>query len=84
MPKLSWKLLTKKRGSSTQCLPPGKDNSSAGHIEEPRRYIRDFTAADANTATAMDLYEQMLPPNRVNPGSLSVAAKAVKPSPTSC
>ena len=26
MPKLNWKLLTKKRGSSTQGLPPGKEN----------------------------------------------------------
>jgi glyoxylase-like metal-dependent hydrolase (beta-lactamase superfamily II) len=26
MPKLSWKLLTKKRGSSTQGLPPGKED----------------------------------------------------------
>ena len=26
MPKLNWKLLTKKRGSSTQGLPPGKDD----------------------------------------------------------
>src|SRR3984885_5827229 len=26
MPKISWKLLTKKRGSSTQGLPPGKEN----------------------------------------------------------
>jgi glyoxylase-like metal-dependent hydrolase (beta-lactamase superfamily II) len=26
MPKLNWKLLTKKRDSSTQGLPPGKEN----------------------------------------------------------
>jgi glyoxylase-like metal-dependent hydrolase (beta-lactamase superfamily II) len=26
MPKLNWKLLTKKRGSSTQSLPPGKED----------------------------------------------------------
>jgi hypothetical protein len=26
MSKLNWKLLTKKRGSSTQGLPPGKEN----------------------------------------------------------
>jgi len=26
MPKLNWKLLTKKRGSSTQGLPPGKED----------------------------------------------------------
>jgi glyoxylase-like metal-dependent hydrolase (beta-lactamase superfamily II) len=26
MPKLAWKLLTKKRGSSTQGLPPGKED----------------------------------------------------------
>jgi hypothetical protein len=26
MPKLNWKILTKKRGSSTQGLPPGKED----------------------------------------------------------
>jgi hypothetical protein len=26
MPRLNWKLLTKKRNSSTQGLPPGKEN----------------------------------------------------------
>jgi hypothetical protein len=26
MPKLNWKLLTKKRGSATQGLPPGKED----------------------------------------------------------
>jgi hypothetical protein len=28
MPKLSWKLLTKKRGSSAQGLPPGKESGA--------------------------------------------------------
>ena len=60
-------------------------DSSPGHIEETRRYIRDFNLADAGTATAMGLYEKMLAlhPNRVNPGSLWATAKTVKPSPTS-
>jgi hypothetical protein len=37
------------------------------HIEETRRYIRDFDAADAATTAAIGLYEKMLAshPNRV-------------------
>jgi len=60
-------------------------DSSPRHIDETRRYIRDFNAADAATTTVMDLYEKMLAlhPNRVNPGSLWATAKAVKVSPTS-
>jgi glyoxylase-like metal-dependent hydrolase (beta-lactamase superfamily II) len=60
-------------------------DSSPRHIEETRRYIRDFDVADAGTATVMGLYEKMLAlhPNRVNPGSLWATAKMVKPSPTS-
>ena len=59
-------------------------DSSPRHVEETRRYIRDFNVADAGTATVMDLYEKMLAlhPNRVNPGSLWATAKTVKP-PTS-
>jgi len=59
-------------------------DSSPRHIEETRRYIRDFNAADASTETVMGLYEKMLAlhPNRVNPGSLWATAKTVKPSPT--
>jgi len=57
-------------------------DSSARHIEETRRYIRDFNAAAASTSTASELYEKMLTlyPSRVNPGSLWAAAKAVKGS----
>ena len=55
-------------------------DSSPRHIEETRRYIRDFNAAEASTTTVMELYEKMLAlhPNRVNPGSLWATAKAVK------
>ena len=57
-------------------------DSSPRHIEETRRYLRDFIASLANTSTTIDLYEKMLSlhPNRVNPGSLWAAAKAAKPS----
>jgi glyoxylase-like metal-dependent hydrolase (beta-lactamase superfamily II) len=60
-------------------------DSSPRHIEETRRYIRDFDAADAGTTTGMGLYQKMLAchPNRVNPGSLWASAKTVKPAPTS-
>lgn len=36
MSKLNWKLLTKKRDSSTQGLPPGKEDRTRCH---PRRYV---------------------------------------------
>jgi glyoxylase-like metal-dependent hydrolase (beta-lactamase superfamily II) len=57
-------------------------DSSPRHIEETRRYIRDFVSSLASTSTAMELYEAMLSlyPDRVNPGSLWAAAKAAKPS----
>ena len=57
-------------------------DSSPRHIEETRRYICDFNAADAGTTTVMGLYEKMLAlhPNRVNPGSLWGTANAVKRS----
>jgi glyoxylase-like metal-dependent hydrolase (beta-lactamase superfamily II) len=56
-------------------------DSSPRHIEETRRYLRDFVASLASTSTAVDLYETMLSlhPDRVNPGSLWAAAKAFKP-----
>src|SRR5258705_1687871 len=56
-------------------------DSSPRHIEETRRYLRDFIVSLANTSTAIELYETMLSlhPNRVNPGSLWAAAKASKP-----
>ena len=56
-------------------------DSSPRHIEETRRYLRDFLAARASTSTALELYEKMLSlhPDRVNPGSLWAAANASKP-----
>jgi glyoxylase-like metal-dependent hydrolase (beta-lactamase superfamily II) len=57
-------------------------DSSPRHIEETRRYLRDFLAARARSSTAIELYQAMLAlhPGRVNPGSLWAAAKASKPS----
>jgi glyoxylase-like metal-dependent hydrolase (beta-lactamase superfamily II) len=57
-------------------------DSSPRHIEETRRYLRDFVASLAKTSSAIDLYQTMLSlhPDRVNPGSLWAAAKASKPS----
>ena len=57
-------------------------DSSPRHIEETRRYLRDFVASLASTSTAIELYERMLSlhPNRVNPGALWAAAIAAKPS----
>jgi glyoxylase-like metal-dependent hydrolase (beta-lactamase superfamily II) len=56
-------------------------DSSPRHIEETRRYIRDFNDIVAKTSTALSLYESMLTlnPSRFNPGSLWAAAKAAKP-----
>jgi glyoxylase-like metal-dependent hydrolase (beta-lactamase superfamily II) len=58
-------------------------DSSPRHIEETRRYIRDFNVSVGATSTALELYERMLSlhPNRVNPGSLWAAASAAKPAP---
>jgi glyoxylase-like metal-dependent hydrolase (beta-lactamase superfamily II) len=55
-------------------------DSSPRHIAATRRYIQDFDAAVARASTALDLYGEMLRlhPNRVNPGSLWAAAKALK------
>ena len=57
-------------------------DSSPRHIDETRRYLNDFNATVASTATALELYEKMLTlhRNRVNPGSVWAAAKAAKPS----
>ena len=57
-------------------------DSSPRHIDETRRYLRDFDAAVATTSTALSLYEKMLTlhPNRINPGSLWAAAKAARAS----
>jgi glyoxylase-like metal-dependent hydrolase (beta-lactamase superfamily II) len=56
-------------------------DSSPRHIEETRRYLRDFVTSLASTSTTLELYEKMLSlhPDRVNPGSLWAAAKASKP-----
>jgi glyoxylase-like metal-dependent hydrolase (beta-lactamase superfamily II) len=58
-------------------------DSSPRHIEETRRYIRDFNVSVGATSTALELYERMLSlhSNRVNPGSLWAAARAAKPAP---
>jgi len=55
-------------------------DSSPRHIEETRRYLRDFVASLASTSTAVELYEKMLSlhPDRINPGSLWAAAKTSK------
>jgi len=55
-------------------------DSSPRHFEETRAYIRDFNAAVASTATAMELCEKMLGlhPDRVNPGSLWGSARVLK------
>jgi glyoxylase-like metal-dependent hydrolase (beta-lactamase superfamily II) len=57
-------------------------DSSPRHIEETRRYIRDFNACVPTTATPLELYERVLSmhPNRINPGSLWAAAQAAKPA----
>jgi glyoxylase-like metal-dependent hydrolase (beta-lactamase superfamily II) len=57
-------------------------DSSPRHIEETRRYLREFNACVAATSAPLELYERMLSlhPDRVNPGSLWAAAKAAKPS----
>lgn len=56
-------------------------DSSPRHIEETRRYIRDFNTCRASSATPQELYQKMLSlhPTRVNPGSLWAAAKAAIP-----
>jgi glyoxylase-like metal-dependent hydrolase (beta-lactamase superfamily II) len=56
-------------------------DSSPRHIAETRQYLRDFISSIASTSTSEELYERMLSlyPERVNPGSLWGAAKAVKP-----
>ena len=57
-------------------------DSSPRHIEDTRRYIRDFNASLATTSTSLELYEKQLSlhPNRVNPGSLWAAARAARPA----
>jgi glyoxylase-like metal-dependent hydrolase (beta-lactamase superfamily II) len=59
--------------------PLDPDNAPR-HIEETRRYIRDFMSLDAETTTALELYDSMLAlyPDRINPGSLWGSANAAK------
>jgi glyoxylase-like metal-dependent hydrolase (beta-lactamase superfamily II) len=49
-------------------------------VEETRQYIRDFDRIAEATSTARELYDQMLAlhPDRVNPGALWGAARALK------
>ena len=49
-------------------------------IGETRQYIRDFDRIDKETATAEELYWQMLAiyPDRVNPGALWLSAQSAK------
>jgi glyoxylase-like metal-dependent hydrolase (beta-lactamase superfamily II) len=56
-------------------------DDSPGIIEETRQYIRDFERVASMTATARELYDQMLEiyPDRANPGSLWGSARAAKP-----
>jgi len=64
--------------------PLDPDNAPR-HIEETRRYIRDFMRLDAETKTARELYDSMLAlyPDRINPGSLWSSANAAKARTTS-
>lgn len=57
-------------------------DSSPRHIEETRRYIRDFNSCLRRVSTTLELYEAMLSlyPDRLNPGSLWAAAKASQAS----
>jgi glyoxylase-like metal-dependent hydrolase (beta-lactamase superfamily II) len=59
--------------------PLDPDNAPR-HIEETRRYIRDFMRLDAETMTARELYDSMLAlyPDRINPGSLWGSTNAAK------
>jgi glyoxylase-like metal-dependent hydrolase (beta-lactamase superfamily II) len=56
-------------------------NDSPRIIGETRQYIRDFDRLARMTATARELYDEMLQlyPDRANPGSLWGAARAAKP-----
>ena len=52
-----------------------------GIIDETRQYIRDFDRVAESTATARELYEQVLAiyPTRVNPAVVWTSATALKP-----
>ena len=57
-----------------------ENDDSPKHIDETRRYLRDFIRLDESTTTARELYDGMLAlyPDRANPGSLWSAAAAAK------
>jgi glyoxylase-like metal-dependent hydrolase (beta-lactamase superfamily II) len=50
-------------------------------IAQTAQYLRDFNRTEAESATAIELYDQMLKlyPRRANPGSLWGGAKTAKP-----
>jgi glyoxylase-like metal-dependent hydrolase (beta-lactamase superfamily II) len=50
-------------------------------VEETRQYIRDFDRIAESSATARELYDQVLAlhPDRVNPGAVWASAVALKP-----
>jgi len=57
-----------------------ENDDSPRIIEETRQYIRDFDRLAETTATARELYDEMLElyPDRANPGALWGSARAVK------
>jgi glyoxylase-like metal-dependent hydrolase (beta-lactamase superfamily II) len=57
-----------------------ENEDSPSIIEETRQYIRDFDRLTETTATAQELYGEMLKlyPDRVNPGALWSSARSVK------
>lgn len=59
---------------------PLNPDHSPKHIEATRRYIMDFDRLNADTTAVLELYERMLEryPDRINPGSLWLAANAAK------
>ena len=61
-------------------VPDGDDDPR--HIEETRKYIRDFIGLNEVTRTARELYDRMLEhyPDRLNPGALWASAHAAKSS----
>ena len=66
-------------------VPPGQRRStwspvSATLISGRQDAVRDFDRLDKETATAEDLYWQMLAihPDRVNPGALWLSAQSAK------
>src|ERR1700756_3736611 len=58
-----------------------ENDDSPGIIEQTRQYIRDFDRLAGTTTSARELFDKMLAiyPDRINPGALWSAARAVKP-----